>query len=237
MEANRMDLAKMNAGYQAAAMVEDGMIVGLGTGSTVLYCIERLAQFMNEGLSFQGVPTSYQAAQRARQHGIALTTLDEYCEIDIAIDGADQVDSRLNLIKGRGAAQTRERCVAHAAEHLVIVVDEHKLAPVLSVAVPIEVLPFAVSITIAALVNLGGDPLVREGIKKDGPVITDNGNWIIDCSFGEIPDPASLEVTINNMPGVISCGIFAEFTDKTTVIVGKKDGVMIFQDEIYSRTF
>ena len=89
----------------------------------------------------------------------------------------------------------------------------------------------------AALLNMGGDPGVRDGIRKDGPVITDNGNWIIDCSFGEIHDPATLQLTINNMPGVVSCGIFSEFTKNTIVIVGKKDGVLVFQDEIYSRTF
>jgi len=222
--------AKKAAGYYAADCVENGMTIGLGTGSTVFYSMERLAERISEGLSVTGVPTSYQAARRAREYGITLTTLDDCTELDLAIDGADQIDPSMLLIKGRGAAQTRERCVAEAARRLLIVADESKLTERLSAVVPVEVLPFAASLVETRLRRLGGEPVVREGVKKDGPVITDNGNWIIDTDFGTIDDAAALETAINNLPGVMSCGIFTEFAEKTTVIVGKNDGVKIISD-------
>lgn len=225
MESNNLSNAKMRAGYYAADLVEDGMVVGLGTGSTVFYAMERLSERIGEGLSVRGVATSYQAAIRAREYNIPLTTLDECVEPDMAIDGADQVDPHLNLIKGRGAAQTRERCVAEASKKLVIVIDPGKLTEEFSAPVPIEVLPFAASLVAVRLKSLGGTPVLREGVKKDGPVITDNGNWIIDCRFEKIISPASLEVQINNLSGVMSCGLFTEFCGKTTVVIGKEDGV------------
>jgi ribose 5-phosphate isomerase A len=218
---------KRLAGYRAANLVEDGMVVGLGTGSTVLFSMERLAERIGEGLKIAGVPTSFQAAMRARTFGIPLVTLDDYSEIDIAIDGADQVDPVKNLIKGRGAAQTRERCVADAAERFIVVVDTSKITDILNAPVPVEVIPFASRLVIERLTRLGGTPVIRDGVKKDGPVITDNGNWIIDCSFGDIDDPAGMEAKINTLPGVLSCGIFAEFGEKTTVIVGEKEGKSI----------
>jgi ribose 5-phosphate isomerase A len=125
-------------------MVEDGMVVGLGTGSTVFFAMERLGErIRRDGLTIAGVPTSYQAAIRAREYGIPLTSLDEHPEIDIAIDGADQVDPALNLIKGRGAALLREKCVADAARKVIIVVDPTKLVEAMRAPVPVEVLPFA----------------------------------------------------------------------------------------------
>lgn len=220
MDATQLLEAKRNAGYSAAEMVKEGMVVGLGTGSTVFYAMERLGRRIEAGLSITGIPTSYQAAMRARQYGIPLTDLDDHPVIDIAIDGADQVDSRLCLIKGRGAAHMREKCVADAARELVIVVDGTKVSDRLSVPVPVEVLPFAYSPVLQRLSALGGMPSLREGVKKDGPVITDNGNFVIDCSFGEIPDPEGLETKINGIPGVICCGLFTSFAQKTRIIVG-----------------
>ena len=215
---------KREAGYYAAGMVEDGMVVGLGTGSTIAFAMERIAERIREGLRIQGVPTSYQAEIRARELDIPLTTLDDYPELDLAIDGADQVDGRLRLIKGRGAALTREKCVAAAAEELVIVVDESKIATILTAPVPVEVIPFALRPVMLGIRALGGDPVLRQGIRKDGPVITDNGNFILDCSFGSIEDPDRLEGLLSLMPGVLSCGLFCAFADKTTVVVGKSDG-------------
>ncbi len=215
---------KRQAGYYAAEMVEDGMVVGLGTGSTIVFALERIAERIQEGLRIQGVPTSYQTEMRARDLAIPLTTLDDYPELDLAIDGADQVDGRLRLIKGRGAALTREKCVAAAAEELVIVVDESKIVTILSSPVPVEVIPFALRPVMLGIRALGGDSVLRQGVRKDGPVITDNGNFMLDCSFGSIEDPDRLEGLLSLMPGVLSCGLFCAFADKTTVVVGKSDG-------------
>lgn len=215
---------KREAGYHAADMVEDGMVIGLGTGSTIAYTMERLSERIRKGLRIQGVPTSFQAEMRARDLHIPLTTLDDYPEIDMAIDGADQVDDHMRLIKGRGAALTREKCVAASAEELVIVVDESKCTGILDAPIPVEVIPFALHPVMLGIRAIGGDPILRLGIHKDGPVITDNGNVILDCSFGVIADPDHLEGLILLMPGVLSCGLFCEFVEKTTIIVGRIDG-------------
>lgn len=213
--------AKRAAGYKAAELAEDGMVIGLGTGSTVFYMMERLSlMIQNSGMKITGVPTSYQTAIRAREFGIPLTTLDDNPVLDIAIDGADQIDPRMRLVKGRGAAHTREKCVAAAAMRFVVVADRAKLVPSLSGLVPIEVIPFAVKPAMIQLRGLGGVPYIREGVKKDGPVITDNGNFILDCRFDTIKEPEKLEETITLIPGIIECGLFSAFTGKTTVIIG-----------------
>jgi ribose 5-phosphate isomerase A len=220
--AQALTAAKRAAGYLAADMVRDGMVLGLGTGSTVFYTIERLSCRVQEGLQIKGVPTSYQTARTAHECGIPLTTLDEAPVLDLAIDGADQVDPCLRLIKGRGAALTREKCVAAAALRFVVVVDEQKVVPVLFGLVPIEVIPFAIHPVMNQLRSLGCVPRLREGIKKDGPVITDNGNFILDCQFKEIANPDELEAIIIQVPGVVESGLFCSFTKKTTVIVGNE---------------
>lgn len=217
--------SKRNAGYHAAGMVEDGMVVGLGTGSTVFFAMERLgARIAEDGLSIAGIPTSYQAAIRARQYGIPVSSLDEYPEIDIAIDGADQVDPNLNLIKGRGAALLREKCVCDAARMVIIVVDPTKMVDTLNALVPIEVLPFASASVSRRLEALGAGPVLRDGVKKDGPVVTDNGNFILDCDFGAISDPKNLEAEISTIPGALECGLFSAYGEKIMVIVGEGKG-------------
>jgi ribose 5-phosphate isomerase A len=221
-KARALTAAKSAAGFLAADMVEDDMVIGLGTGSTVFYMIERLSGRIRDGLKVSGIPTSYQTAMRAREYGIPLTTLDDYPVVDLAIDGADEVDPFLNLIKGRGAAMTREKCVAAAAFRFIVVVDEQKIVPHLSAPVPVEILPFALTPALAQLRGLGCRPVVREGIKKDGPVITDNGNIIVDCSFAEIAKPLEIEDAIDRIPGIVESGLFCEFADKTTVIVGNE---------------
>ncbi len=214
--------AKRDAGFRAADMVKDGMFVGLGTGSTVFFAMERLGErIKSEGLRISGVPTSYQTAQRAEEYGIPLTTLSLHPKLDIAIDGADQVSPEKYLIKGRGAALLREKIVADAADRFVVVIDESKSVPGLSAAVPLEILPFAYGSVCRRLRELGGDAVMRCGVKKDGPVVSDNGNFIFDCAFGEIAEPKKLEDSINAIPGVLECGIFSKLTDKTTVIIGK----------------
>ncbi|WP_321507401.1 ribose-5-phosphate isomerase RpiA [uncultured Methanoregula sp.] len=221
-KARKLAAAKQEAGHAAADMVEDGMVVGLGTGSTVYYMIERLSVRIREGIHVSGIPTSYQTAMRAREYGIPLTTLDDHPVVDIAIDGADEADPRLNLIKGRGAALTREKCVAAASLQFVVVVDEQKVVNRFSAPVPVEVLPFATRSVMNQLRALGCVPVIREAVKKDGPVITDNGNFIIDCKFPEIPEPRALEIAIADIPGVIESGLFCTFMEKTTLVVGNE---------------
>ena len=228
MNKARQEESKRNAGYHAAGMVEDGMVVGLGTGSTVFFAMERLGErIAGEGLSIVGVPTSYQAAIRARRYGIALSSLDEHPVLDIAIDGADQVDPDLRLIKGRGAAHLREKCVCDAARKVVIVADKTKMVETLSAPVPVEVLPFALESVFRRLAALGASPILREGVKKDGPVITDNGNFIVDCDFGMIVEPESLETAIAAIPGALECGLFTAYKEKIWVIVGEEKGCRV----------
>jgi len=215
--------AKRAAGYLAADMVEDGTVIGLGTGSTVFYMIEHLSgRIREEGLSIAGVPTSYQTAMRAREYGVPLTTLDDNPVLDLAIDGADQIDPQFRMIKGRGAALTREKCVAAAAFRFVVVADEAKIVPRLSGIVPVETIPFATKTAMAQLRGLSCRPFIREAVKKDGPVITDNGNFIVDCHFDEIADPAALEEAMAIIPGVVESGLFTRFSRNTTIIIGNE---------------
>lgn len=218
---------KENAGYKAAEYVRDGMIVGLGTGSTVAFTMDRLAERIKGGLRITGVPTSIQTAMKARERGIPLASLDDVSQIDLTIDGADQIDPSLMLIKGRGAAQVRERCVADASKRLIIVADSSKLCDQLSGPVPVEVIPFALGHVTRKLEQMGGVVVVRDGVKKDGPVLSDNGNIILDYHSGPIKDPQALESEINNIPGVVGCGIMAEFSGIMTVIVGENDDCRI----------
>lgn len=231
MDRQATERAKKDAGYRAAELVGEGMVVGLGTGSTVVYAMERLGARIAEGAEVLGVPTSFQAAIRAREFGIPLTSLDDHPVLELAIDGADQVDPDRRLIKGRGAAQTREKCVAAAAEHLVIVVHASKVAGQLDAPVPVEVIPFALTPVREEIVRLGGLPVLREGIGgKDGPVVTDNGNFILDCLFKHIEDPEALERELEILPGVLCSGLFTRYADKTTVVIGEAHGTRLMPD-------
>ena len=201
--------AKKAAGESAAALVKDGMVVGLGTGSTVAWTILRLgARIKEEGLDFLGMPTSYQAEALAIESGIRLTSLNQHPVLDLAIDGADQVDRDLLVIKGGGAAHTREKVVACSARRFVIVADESKYVERLNHPVPVEVLPFAAKLVEQRLRELGGAPVLRMGKMKDGPVITDNGNLVMDVDFGTIVDPKALAAKLCPIPGLVEHGIF-----------------------------
>jgi ribose 5-phosphate isomerase A len=201
--------AKKAAGEAAAELVKSGMVVGLGTGSTVAWTIRRLGdRVREEGLDFLGVATSFQAESLAIASGIRLATLNSHPLLDLAIDGADQVDGDLFVIKGGGAAHTREKVVACSAKRFVIVADESKYVQKLTWPVPVEVLPFALRLVERRLVELGGKPVLRLGKMKDGPVITDNGNFVVDADFGMIEDPAALATRIDPIPGVVEHGIF-----------------------------
>jgi ribose 5-phosphate isomerase A len=201
--------AKKAAGEAAADLLESGMVVGLGTGSTVAWTIRRLgARIKDEGLDFLGVPTSYQAENLAIASGIKLTTLNQHPDLDLVIDGADQVDFNLFVIKGGGAAHTREKVVACSAKKFVIVADESKFVERLNHGVPVEVLPFAARLAERRLKAIGGVPVLRLGKMKDGPVITDNGNFVMDVDFGTIEDPAALAAKLCLIPGIVEHGIF-----------------------------
>ena len=226
MEEEGLRREKKNAGYRAAEFVEDGTVVGLGTGSTVEYFLEKLADRVREGLEIQGIPTSYGTAIRARELGIRLTSLDDHPQIDLAVDGADQVDPMLRMIKGRGAALAREKCIMAAARSVLVIINGAKLSPQLDIAVPIEVLPFAAS-HVALALHSRGDPSLRCGVQKDGPVVTDNGNFIIDCDFGLIEDPPAMEAEIEQIPGVVCAGLFTGFSEKIRIVVGEKAGSRI----------
>jgi ribose-5-phosphate isomerase (EC 5.3.1.6) len=224
--AEQIKQLKQLVGETAAQRVASGMVVGLGTGSTTAFAIAKLGERLKSGeiKDIVGIPTSFQAAVLAKKHGIPLTTLDEGDRIDIAIDGADEVDPQKNLIKGGGAAHTREKVVDSLAQLFIVVVDQSKLVSQLgsTFPVPVEVLPMAVAPVTRALTKLGGVPELRMGIKKDGPVITDQGNMVLDVKFDAIPDPRQLELTINNIPGVLENGLFVGLAHE--ILVGKFQG-------------
>ena len=208
--------AKKKTALKAVEHVKDGFIVGLGSGSTVAYAFQEIGKrIKNEGLRIFGVPTSYQAFMLAIKYGIPTTTLDEHPELDLAIDGADQIDKNLNLIKGMGGALLREKIVAAAAKQFIIVADESKITDSLgkNQRVPIEVLPFAFSTVMSKIREMKGKPFLREGTDKVGPVITDNGNFIVDVDLGQIKNPKELEYRLKSIPGIIETGLFIGMAD------------------------
>lgn len=226
-EQDPVKLMKQQVGGAAADLVKSGSIVGLGTGSTTAYAIEYLGKRLQSGdlKDIKGIPTSFQASVLAKEYGIPLTTLDEVDRIDIAIDGADEVDPQKNLIKGGGAAHTREKIVDALAEQFIVVVDASKLVDKLgsTFLLPVEVIPMAMTPVMRAIEKLGGKPQLRMGVKKAGPVVTDEGNFVVDVKFDSIDNPAELEKTLNNIPGVLENGLFVGVTD--LVLIGEiKDG-------------
>jgi len=215
---------KRRAGRRAATFVADGDVVGLGTGSTAAAAIEALGDAVADGLSIRGIPTSYQSRARALEGGIPVTALDAVDEIDVAIDGADQVADG-TLIKGGGGAHAREKIVDAAAERFVVVVDPSKEAARLSHPVPLEVLPSARPPVMDAVRELGGTPELRDAEAKDGPVITEQGNLVLDCDFGPIEEPAALARRLAGVPGVVEHGLFVGLADE--IVVGGPDGVRV----------
>jgi ribose 5-phosphate isomerase A len=212
---NASDRAKQAAGIEAARMAESGWVVGLGTGTTAAYAIAELGRrIREEGANFQGIPTSHSAEILARRHGISIKTLHDVSRIDLAIDGADEVDGHKNLIKGSGGAHTREKIVDSFAELFVVVVDDSKLVSSLGhrMAIPLEVLSIAVPSVTRDVKKLGGSADLRIGTGRQGhygPVITDQGNMILDVKFPVIDNPKELECRLNSIPGVLDNGIFA----------------------------
>ena len=217
------EISKKNAGYKAAEYVKDGMVLGLGTGSTTHYFIEKVGmRIKEEGISVKGIPTSFQSLLKAKESNIPITTIEEN-NIDLAVDGADEVDCDFNLIKGGGAAHTKEKIVDYAADKFIVIVDESKCVNQLGAfPVPVEVLPEASRLVIQTLEDMEAKCEIRMAKRKDGPVITDNGNFVIDAKFDKIYSPEHLEIDINSIPGVVENGIFSQMVDK--VIVGSKKG-------------
>lgn len=209
------------AGRHAAEFVQHGMRVGLGTGSTVHHTVVRLGERVREGLRFTAVPTSKETRRLAAGLGIRLEELRHPAQLDLAIDGADEVDPGLRLIKGGGGALLREKLVASAARRYVVVVDPDKLVARLGQRpLPVEVVPFGWRATLERLRTLGAEPVLRQ---QDGRAFrTDNGNRILDCAFGPIADPESLHARLKLLPGVVETGLFVGFAD--LVVVGDPAG-------------
>jgi ribose 5-phosphate isomerase A len=199
---------KEAAGRAAAALVRDGDIVGLGTGSTAYFAVVALGECVKAGLKIMGIPTSIKTAGLAKQLGIPLTTLDEHPIIDITIDGADEIDPKLNLIKGGGGALLREKIIASASKKMVVVADSSKTVSALGkFPLPVEIIDFARAVIEKKIAALGATSKLRS--KSDGqPFVTDNGNHILDCSFGKIADPAALARALSDTPGIVEHGLF-----------------------------
>jgi ribose 5-phosphate isomerase A len=224
--ADRFAALKRQAGEKAASFVSSGMVVGLGTGSTAVFATRRIGELIGSGVlkGVSGVPTSRATADEARRSGIPLLSDEIPREIDLTIDGADEVNPALDLIKGGGGALFREKIVAQASRRVVIVVDESKLSPALGAhhALPVEVARFGCRSQERFLETIGGKPSLRLG--PDGrPSETDQGNWIFDCSFGPISDPAALAARLGARAGIVEHGLFCGIA--TVVIVAGEGGI------------
>lgn len=218
---------KLIAAEKSLEFVEDGMVLGLGSGSTAAKMIELLGRRVRDGLKVSGVPTSEGTRQLAHDVGIPLTSFDDVLELDLTIDGADEADRQLNLIKGGGGALLREKIVANASRQVIIIADSSKLVPTLGAfPLPVEVVPFAWRLVV--------DRLERRGVKArlritsfHQPFVTDEGNYILDCEFGTIADPEALANDFEVMPDVVEHGLFVGMVDK--LIVGRDGAVELFE--------
>ncbi len=217
---------KQAAARRSLAFIQDGYVVGLGTGSTASYAIRFLGERVRAGLKIRGIPTSVDSRNLAVTLGIPLTTLDECYQIDVTIDGADEIDPDLDLIKGHGGALLREKIVASVSRKVVIIADSGKQVPVLGKSpLPVEVVPFAQAILARRIAALGASVNLRKG-HAGRPFVTDEGHHLLDCGFGQIPDPARLADELNRMPGVVDHGLFLDLAD--VVLIGKDSEVLEF---------
>jgi ribose 5-phosphate isomerase A len=229
MSVANLDELKRQAAVRSVDYVRDGMVVGLGTGSTARHMIVALGERVKKGLKVKGVPTSRETADLARKHGITLIETEDQWSIDVTIDGADQVDPQLNLIKGGGGALLKEKVVAAAARQLIIVVDHTKCVPVLgdTFPLPVEVVPFGWGSTARQIEELGFKTSLR---MRSGDIFrTEAGHYILDVQIARIDRPAELELQLNALPGVVETGLFVDRT--SLLIVGTPGGVEIRQAE------
>lgn len=218
--ASNTDQEKEAAGRASVDFVHDGYVVGLGTGTTSAYAVRALAERMRDGLKIRGIPTSVKTQELATILNIPLTTLDETQQIDVTIDGADEFDPQLNLIKGGGGALLREKIIASASKQVVIIADSLKRVPMLGkFPLPVEVIPFAQALIAKRITALGASVKVRLD-SRGNTFITDEGHHLLDCSFGQIPDPPALARTLSDMPGVVEHGLFIGMADVVLVADG-----------------
>ena len=219
---------KRQAAWRAVEFVKNGMVVGLGHGSTATFAVERIAEFLHTGelADIVCVPCSEEVAAHSRRLGIPLTTPTDNPSIDVTIDGADEVDAEMNLIKGGGGALLREKIVASASAREIIIIDASKLSPRLGTqfAVPVEVVPFAWTVETEALDALGAHVLRRGG---EDPFLTDQRNFILDCDFGPIERPSELSAQLDARPGIVGHGLFVGLA--TDLIVATERGVRHFE--------
>jgi ribose 5-phosphate isomerase A len=218
------DQEKQAAAYASLRFVRDGDIVGLGSGSTTTFAIKLLGERVRAGLRIRGIPTSANTKALAESVGIPLTTLDEFQQIDVTIDGADEIDPQLQLIKGGGGALLREKVIASASRKVVIVADSSKQVPMLGTfPLPVEVIAFAQALVAKKIAALGSTVKIRK--LRDGNLyVTDEGHHILDCDFGEIPDPPQLARALQNIPGVAGHGLFVDMA--TVVLIAKGDQLL-----------
>lgn len=228
--ADMADAKKKEVGEKAVDYIKDGMTLGLGSGSTVYWMLKKLGERVKEGLTVKGVPSSLQTEEWAKAFSIPLTTLSESRQLDLAIDGADEVDPSFNLIKGGGGALLREKLVNDAANQLLIVVDDSKLVDRLGTfPLPVEIVPFGWENTAEKLASLQCQPKLRR--ENDEIYTTNNGNYIVDCHFNKIADPAALQRDLKQILGVVETGLFVDMTD--IVLVSSDDGVRILEKEVH----
>jgi ribose 5-phosphate isomerase A len=216
------DREKQVAAARSMAYVEAGQIVGLGTGSTASHAIRMLGRRVREGLTILGVPTSEQTRRLAEAEGIPLLPLEQTTRVDLTIDGADEVDPQLRLIKGGGGALLHEKIVAAASDRLIVIADSSKLVGRLGrFPLPVEVVPKAWLLLAERLEVLGCTPKLRQRAGGGGVYVTEEDNYLLDCAFGVIDDPPQLARTLSEMPGVVEHGLFIDMAD--VVIVGRGD--------------
>ncbi len=222
---------KERVGLEAAKQVQEGMVVGLGTGSTATYFIRELGRRVrDEKLSIRGVASSFACSLLARAEGVPLIPSDQTDRIDLYVDGADEVDPGKGLIKGRGAAMVGEKLLAEACDRFLVIIDEGKLVTRLGAKfpVPVEIMPAALTLVQRGIAALGGKPILRLAPSgKDGPVVSDNGNLILDLTFAGLPDWDALDAALNGLPGVVGHGLFLRYATKSTVLVGSAGGVRV----------
>ena len=217
-----MSSNKQRAAAAAAELITDGMVLGLGTGTTASYLVQILGERVRQGLRIQGVPTSEATRQLAVAEGVPLTTLEEQPVLDLCLDGADEVDPALNLIKGGGGALLREKIVASAARQRIIMVDVSKCVDCLGAfPLAVEVIPFGWEVTRRQLEQFGGVPTLRQ--REGKPFVTDQGHYIIDCALSQIEDAPRLNHQLNQLPGMVENGLFVDMTDR--LIIGSPDGI------------
>ena len=212
---------KQRAAEAAVEYVKDGMVVGLGTGSTTEFAVKKIGEKVRDGLAIRGIPTSDITKKQAEEEGIPLIDFSETMYIDLTIDGADEIDADLNMIKGGGAALLREKIVASASREVIIIVSSEKFVHQLgSFPLPVEVIPFGWQVIFKQLETLGGSPDLR--LKQGQPLRTDQGNYIIDCRFSQIIDAVQLEQLLNMIPGVVENGLFTGLCSRMIMADGDK---------------